>query len=271
MRFDEFEATLAASPARITACVYGAPKTGKTRAVAELAEHGFTLHWFDLENGFETLRQLSTEAKKNIILHRIPDTRGMPMAIETILKVIKGVKMTVCQRHGKADPVGCPLCRKEGGVISQVELAALGPKDIVVIDSASQLTDSCISHVCRGQNDEYKMQRDDWGGVGKLLGTVLSYVQAAQFHCIVIAHELDPESDPAKSGKLVPAIGTKNFALSAGKYFGHVVYVSTKNRKHVASSATTSSTSFTSGSRTNVDLDKAGESYSLFEIFKSFQ
>jgi len=270
MDLTEFESSLADQPARITCCVYGPPKVGKTEAIGKLAAAGFKLHWFDFENGYETLLKLPAEAKKNINLYKVPDTRGMPVAIETALKIVRGNKMTICAQHGKVDPVGCPICRKASARIDTLELAALGPQDIVVFDSGSQLTDSAISHTIRNQPEEYKLQQDDWGNVGKLLSGVFSYIQAGRFHCIVTAHTLDPVSDRDKVGKLVPSIGTRNFALNAGKYFGHVVYLDVKNRKHVASSGTTDSTLFTSGSRTDVDLASMDQNYALVEIFKKF-
>jgi len=271
MNFEEYEKSIADQPARVTCCVYGSPKSGKTLAIGRLAEAGFKLHWFDLENGWETLRQLSPEAKRNITLYKIPDTRGMPLAIETMMKVIRGTKITVCAEHGKSDLVGCPLCRKSGGTIHTLELGALGPADIVVIDSGSQLTESAISHTIKGQADDYKLQQDDWGNVGKLLGNIFSYVQAARFHVIVTAHELDPTGrDDKVQKKLVPSIGTKAFATNSGKYFGHLVYLETKNRKHVAASSTTASMQYSTGSRTNVALESSGAEYSLLDIYRDF-
>ena len=270
MDLAEFESTITEGSARITACVYGPPKVGKTEAIGKLATAGFKLHWFDLENGYETLLKLPASAKKNITLYKIPDTRGMPMAIETMLKVIKGAKITVCRKHGKADPIGCPICRKDNSPIEVVELGILGPHDIVVVDSASQLTDSAISHTIKNAPEDYKMQQDDWGNVGKLLASFFSYVQAGRFHTIVTAHTLDPVAERDKTGKLVPSIGTRNFALNSAKYFGHVVYLDVKNRKHVASSGTTDSTLHTSGSRTDVDLNAMGPDYALVELFKHF-
>lgn len=248
---------------RTNVVVYGGPKSGKGQAVAALSTK-FKLIWLDIENGWEILLKLPAEQQKNVQLIKLPDTKTWPVAIETTMKLVTGGKFEVCHDHGK---VACAVCKKEKpAAFDIVELNAAGPDTIFVIDTGSQLAESALFHCIKGKPDEYKLMQDDWGNVGKLLSSVLSYIQQARFHCIVTAHELEVEMEDGKV-KMVPAIGTKNYASRVAGRFSHVIHLETKNGEHIGHSGSTASGRFLTGSRTDVLIEKQGKNYSLMDIF----
>lgn len=237
--------------------VFGPPKSGKTELCGKLAKYK-KLIWFDLEMGFSTLFKLPPELQDNIELIAIPDNRGNPMAIETMLKVIKGTKVSICEAHGK---VSCPFCAKSNAASpgsapsTEIELNALDDDACVVVDSLTQLTNSAIANITKTQPVDYKLNYDDWAHLGKLMDTFLSYVQSARFNVICISHELGVKMNDG-SEKLVPTAGTTNFSRNSAKYFDDVVYTRVANGKHTFNSATTAVNSVLTGSRAGVDLAK---------------
>ena len=243
--------------------IYGAPKSGKSLLAGKLAEY-YNLLWVDLENGHETLFQLPEEWQERIELINLPDTRSYPIAIETCLKMIKGTKVSICEIHGK---VGCMLCKKDNADTIEVELSALDHNQVVVFDSLTQLTNSCIANITKGKPDDYKLNYDDWGNLGKLLDIFLSHIQQAGYNVIVISHETEAETE-GKKKTLVPVGGTRNFSRNVAKYFDHVIYAERKNKRHVFSSSSCYSTSILTGSRTNTSLEDIPEDGSLLPIFK---
>ena len=244
--------------------LFGPPKSGKTELAGKIAlDPRFNLLVFDLENGSDTLLKLPPETHDRIEVISIPDTRGFPIAIETMLKVIKGGPVDICELHGK---VSCALCKSKLLPTTRVELNSLGLDTIVIVDSITQLTNSAIAHITKAQPDDYKMEFDDWANLGKLMDTFLSYVQQAPFNIICISHETEVKMEDGKE-KLVPTAGTRNFSRNSAKYFDEVVYCEVKNKKHVAASSTTYANNVLTGSRTgNVLESKPGEA-SLVSIF----
>lgn len=245
--------------------LYGAPKTGKTNLAAQLAEH-FRLTYVDLENGHNTLYQLPIEWQKKINLINLPDTRSFPVAAETCLKLVKATTVVeICDLHGK---IGCMLCRKtEKAIFSTFDPTSFTKEDIIIFDSATQLTNSIIAHITRNEKEDYKLDWDDWGRLGGLMDMFYSHIQQAKFHCIVISHEADVKLEEKGKSQLVPVSGTRNFSRNVGKYFDHIVYCQRKNMKHVFTSMTTDHIGVLTGSRTNIDLQNMKEA-SLLDIFQ---
>jgi hypothetical protein len=242
--------------------VFGAPKTGKSLLAGKLAEY-YNLIWVDMENGHETLFQLPDEWQERIELIDIPDTRSYPMAIETCLKMVKG-PVDICEEHGKC---GCMVCKKKELPFIHTNLPALHDLEtVVVFDSLTQLSNSCIANITKGQPDDYKLDYDDWGNLGKLLDIFLSHLQQSNYHVVVISHEIEAVTEGKKS-RLVPVGGTRNFSRNIAKYFDHVVYAEVKNRKHTFASSTTYATTILTGSRTDVAIEDGAEP-SLLQIFK---
>lgn len=247
-----------AIPAKVV--VYGPPKTGKTELVGNLAEH-FNLVWFDLENGFETLLKMPLDWQQRVDVISIPDTRAYPIAVETILKVLKYRPVTVCNTHGKVD---CPICKRTGGEVSTIDLGNIPDDTIVVFDSFTQLANSVMARHTKDKEDDYKYEWDDYRVQGTLMDMILSSIQQAPFKCVVITHETETKQEDG-TVRIVPVAGTTVFSRNTAKYFGHVVYCQVRNKKHAFTSSTTASNNITTGSRTNADVSVSA---SLLSIFK---
>lgn len=241
--------------------VFGPPKCGKTQLVGELANH-FNLLWFDLENGSATLHKLPIEAQERVELIKLPDSRSYPIAIETCLKVIKGTPCIIDEQTGKV-----VTKKQEDRTYVDVNLGTLDHNTVVVFDSITQLTNSAIAHITKNQPDDYKLNYDDWGNLGKLMDIFLSHIQTAKFNVVCISHETEAELEDGKV-KIVPVAGTRNFSRNSAKYFGHVVYAQVSLKKHSFTSSTTALNNIIAGSRTDVATEKM-DTPSLSAIFKS--
>jgi hypothetical protein len=242
--------------------LFGPPKTGKTLLAGKLAEC-FDLIWVDFENGHETLFQLPVSYQERIELINVPDTRSYPMAIETALKIVKQ-PCIICEEHGK---VACMICKREEAPVIHTDFPNLGLDTVVVFDSMTQLTNSAIANITKVMPDDYKLNYDDWGNLGKLLDMFLSHIQQSGYHVIVISHEIEAKTEGKKS-RLVPVAGTRNFSRNCAKYFDHVIYCEVKNKKHTFTSSTTASTNILTGSRMGIAIENAADESSLLQIFK---
>lgn len=246
-----------------SALVYGPPKVGKTQLVSELSEQ-FNLLWFDLENGHATLFKLPQEQQEKIELVCLPDSRSYPIAIETGLKAIRGNRGWIDDETGKW--IADEKHLKADKQYTEVHLNALGRDWVVVFDSLTQLTNSAIANITKNQPDDYKLQFDDWGNLGKLMDVFLSHVQTAKFNVVCISHETEAELEDGKV-KIVPTAGSRSFSRNSAKYFGHVIYCQVANKKHTFVSSTTGTLNIVTGSRTDVATEKMDKP-SLIPIFK---
>lgn len=242
--------------------VYGEPKTGKSEIAGRLSEY-FNLLWFDFENGYVTLTKFPHEWQERINLVSIPDTKVMPIGIETVLKVINGNEVKICEQHGK---VSCPICTVKNLPVTTVCLNSVTDDTIVVFDSLTQLANSAMNHITKNQPELYKPEWTDYRSQGQLMDKFLSQVQQASYNVVCITHETETEMEDGKK-KLVPVAGTTNFSRNTAKYFDHVIRCSIMNRKHAFVSSTTASLQAISGSRTDVVLE-VDEKPSLLRIFK---
>lgn len=242
--------------------VFGDAKTGKTQLVGDLSSH-FNLLWFDLESGVTTLYKLPEEQQARIELIAIPDSATYPIAGETLLKVLAGNPVAICEAHGK---VSCPICKKSGAPSTTVNVSALKSDTILVIDSLTQLASSVMSHITReavSADPNYKLQRDDFGNQGTVLMRILSQIQAANYNVVCITHVIEAELEDGKK-KLVPNCGTRNLSATVAKYFDHVIYTQVANMKHAQGSTTTYMNNVQTGSRTDMNLAKGD---TLLDIF----
>lgn len=243
--------------------VYGGPKVGKTELVGALSS-AFNLLWFDVEHGYATLTKLPLAQQERIEIIALPDTRDFPIAIETLLKVFSGMRVEICDTHGKC---GCLLCKKDAKPVTTVCLNELDNNTIVVVDSLTQVAVSAIAHITKGGGDDYKYTYDDYRKQGTLMDKLLSNMQQARYNLCVITHEVEVELEDGRK-KIVPCAGTANFSRNTAKYFDHVIYAQVQNKKHSFGSSTTFGMSLVTGSRTDVSIEKQAEP-TLLDIFKA--
>lgn len=246
-------------------CLFGPPKVGKTRLIAMLAQY-YNLLVFDLENGSITMSQVPEEYHDRIDIIKIRDSRTYPIGIETMMKVVTGKPVLICVSHSK---VACPICSKTGAETERVCLDEVGLDTIVVIETLTQLTNSGIAHITKGQPDDYKLQLDDWGALKVLIDKFLSQIQVARYNVICVSHEEEVKFEDGRT-KIVPVAGSSNSSRNTAKYFDHVIYCNVVNKKHVVGSATDYSMSVLTGSRTNVKLE-ANKEATLLDVFTNWK
>lgn len=236
---------------RQSVLLFGPPKSGKTLLAGRLAEKK-NIYYVGMENGHATFEQLPMDWQDRIELILLPDNRSFPIAIETCLKIVRGTAFNVCEEHGKID---CALCKKAQAPSLRVAFNELGPDDVVIYDSLTQLTQSAIAHITKTQPDDYKMQTDDWGNLSKLMEIFCSHIQTAKYNVICISHESEVEMEDGKN-KIVATAGSRNFSRNTAKYFGHVIYCEIGIGKHKFTSSTTAKPTVLTGSRTNILMEK---------------
>lgn len=241
--------------------VYGEPKSGKTELAARLSEK-YKILFIDLENGYETLLKMPVSWQQNVEIVSIPDTKVFPIAIETVLKIVTGQPVEVCDEHGK---VGCAICKKDSLPTTRVCLNELTDDWIVIVDSLTQLSNSAMNHLTKGQVDTYKPEWTDYRNQGQLLDKFLSQVQQAKYNIVCVTHVVETELEDGRK-KLVPVCGTTAFSRNTAKYFDHVVYCEVKNKKHNFASSTTYANNVLTGSRTDISLESV-DNPSLLAIF----
>jgi hypothetical protein len=253
----------------IRTVIYGPPKRGKTHLAGTLAAK-FKVLWFDLESGIDTLRtSLPIAHQKNINLISVRDTVSQRVALETVLRFLRGTNRTplkVCVKHGKID---CPICAaKTPYLFDEIDIKSLGLDTVIVIDSLTQLTASAISAIGARINgtskagdtveDELdylkKFGFDEWELLRKIFTEIGCLIQASPCHIVCITHEQEVVMEDGTK-KLVPVMGSSSFAASACKYFGDVIYCDIKNKSYVAQSTANGSSQVTAGSRTGLNLD----------------
>jgi hypothetical protein len=265
MKLTQFE-----DSATTRAIVYGDPFTGKTTLAGMLAKE-FKLKWLDIESGASSLlRNIPKQYHDNIDLIQIPDSKVNPIAAETCLKVIDGGKCIICVQHGK---VNCPLCNKakqEGKdvLFNEICLREMQKDEIFVLDSATQLSNSIMSHITRNQKDDYKPDWDDYAVQGRLLDKMFTQMQAGRYNAVVISHAaLVGTEKSEKILKLVPIGGTTSYSRTFAKFFDEVIYCELLNGKHKFTSKTGASPQVITGSKNNIAIEGMAEP-SLIPFFK---
>jgi len=257
--------------------IYGPPKVGKTVLAMMLANYGYKLWYCDGEDSIKSAwtvdengkRVISDAAIDNIELIRLPDTVFYPIMGETVLKIVKGGVCNVCHLHGK---VSCPICSKTpDAAITTVDVNTFTNKDVLVIDSGTQLSKSFMHHIkkkdIQADKEDMKPERDDYMRQGFLLDRVMSIIQVAPWNCIMISHDAMVEMEDKTKQRIVPVMGTNNFSRECAKYFDDVVYCDKVNNKLRAFSSSTYSNTVISGSRTGKLIEKP-ESRGLVELFE---
>lgn len=246
------------------AIFYGPPKAGKTHLVGQLARK-YKLIWLDIEDGAQTLlTALPRELWPNVTLIRVSDSQREPNAIKTLGKLFtNNAAHTICKAHGV---INCIPCVKEKAAMHPpLNLFTLDNTYVVVTDSLTQLSDSALAHALGPVDtfDKKRIEFDHYDKQGILLKNILTAQQRLPCHSVIISHEEELEQEDG-SKKVAPVGGTRNFSRKVARYFDHVVYCEVKNMQHRASSSSTASAKFQSGSRNAKSLEKDDDIVDLF-------
>lgn len=252
--------TIAAEEQPQSILLFGASKTGKTELAGELANEGYRLIWIDLENGKQTLIHcVKPENFKNIEYVHVPDTMENPMAILTVGKLLQSSgPVRICDRHGV---IACAICKEN---ITTIDLTKLTNKDVVVIDTGTQLSDSALAYVMKEENRKMftafeRADFDAYGHQGRLLNSVFSNFQnRLKCHRILITHESIIDQ-PDGSKLIMPKCGTKNYSREFPRFFDHVLYLYRSNKKHMVASSTEFSPKILTGSRSAIAIEKGAK------------
>lgn len=254
--------------------VYGGPKTGKTELTGTLLKN-YKLWWLNLDDGIKTLFRPDSFAKpylENLEIFSIPDSQRFPVAVSTVLKVLKGGECKICHKHGI---VGCPAaeCKAEG-TYSVIDVNKFDvKKDILVIDHYTQLMDSVNNWIHRdalGKDDwdNIKSNYDDWAKHGAMSDRFGSTIQTARYNTIVLSHEVLSEMEDGTK-KIAPVGGTRNKSSDFARYFDDVVYTEIVGGEYKAQVSAGDKSRTVIGTRSGKKLTpaKKGEQVTLLELF----
>lgn len=243
--------------------ITGISGAGKSTLAAEMAEHGYNLIWLNLENAADGLLKLSSEAQDRVELINIPDSASYPIAAATLLVLFKNGRANICDTHGKD---GCPICAKTpGAAITPVDFSKLTDKDIVVVDSGTQLSYSIMSYVTKDMPVEAKMERDNWGSLRKYTEFFKSQFQGFRGNLIITCQCMEAEMEDGRM-LLVPSFGSAAMSASFASAFDAVIFAEIKNGKHRAFSKSTASPKVLTRSRGDFEIEKE-EKLSLVNLF----
>lgn len=261
---------LSSAPATHRIILFGAPGSGKTWSIGKLATTHHIIY-FSLENGHQTLLNpdcVPVDARKNIDIIQMFDTPETPIAATSLDAFFKDRKGSFCDAHGRNN---CPLCARSKAPTYPLDLEALTPKDVIVIDSLTQWQESISFYLTKDSPDS-KGDFEYYRKLGLYLGRGLSRIQLIN-NCsiIVISHEASTEPITGNE-KIVPAGGTKNFARNNARYFDGAYHLYKENKRHKMASSTSYSIMIDTKDRTNFDAgkfkDPANALLALFNLDK---
>lgn len=249
--------------------IYGDSGCGKTRlaATAALIPEIQRVVYLDLENGHDTILNmgLPDSALEKIQLFKICDTRKDPHVMSTMLKMFSSKDdVVLCEEHGR---INCLACSKEKKPTQIFNLTKMNHNELVILDSGSQLADCGVNALLKGQPEDAILQIQEWGTVNNWLKSILQVVQIGRFTNVVVLTHVLYDEEYSGTGinktlirtKVYPLMGTKNFSTRCGKYFGTIVNLEVKNKRHVGGSSTTYAANVQTKSRLNIKVEAAAE------------
>lgn len=224
-----------------TVAIMGGSGTGKTLLAAGISKSCPVL-FLDMENGMQSITSPNNQDRinlENIRMQPIFDTVDHPYGHKTIRSLLKGEDTAICG-HGMYYGA-CPTCGDDIDNYIGYNLRKLPKDTVVILDSGTQLDISLRTLVYGGDMDagiegDVDTSFHDWKRIGIIWNMFMTEIQTSHlkgYRIIVLFHEDE------KNGKFIPSVGTRDYALQAGKFFGSVLrtYVNSKGEYKVQCTA----------------------------------
>lgn len=199
-------------------CV-GDSGSGKTGALASLANAGYRLVIMDFDNGLDVLLQyVKPECRKNVIFKTFTDT-FKPVGNKLLCQGAKAYVDAITSLQNWKDPDIGPA-------------SSWGADTILVVDSLTFFGDSALRFALQlNQRLNQRPYQSDWGeaiGYQEDLCRLL-YSTDIKCHVIMNAHltstreSLDDKGQPVQSEKLYPSALGNKLPPKIGRYFNTMV------------------------------------------------
>lgn len=199
--------------------IMGDTGSGKTGALASLANDGYKLHILDLDNGLDIL---STTVKKENLEN---------VEFETITEKRKLI-------GGKMLPAsGLPqVFAKSLKTLTDWSNKYTSLQDIIVIDSLTFLSDAALEHVQGGAGHLGKNPEiQEWGMAMQLIEDILQLLFSTDVQCNVIINSHIKYLQDEGTGMIKAQINTLGSKLppKVGRYFNHMIWAGMVGSKRV--------------------------------------
>lgn len=192
--------------------------TGKTGALASLANAGYKLHILDYDNGLDILSsKIKPEFLKNVEYETLTEKK----------KAING--QVLFQGTPKRFAKGLQLLTEWSGKYTSLD-------DVIVIDSLTFMSDAALEHVLAGAGHTGKQPEiQEWGLAMSLIEDVLSILYSADLQCNVIVNSHIKYIQDEGTGIVKAQINTLGSKLppKVGRYFNHLIMAQMQGTKRV--------------------------------------
>ena len=198
--------------------VMGDTGSGKTGALASLANAGYKLHILDYDNGLDIL---STTVKKEFLKN---------VEYETFSEKRKVVNGTVL-------PASAPKAFSRGlALLTEWGNKYTSPSDVIVIDSLTFMSDAALEFVQAGAGHLGKQPEiQEWGMAMSLIEDMLSILYSTDISCNVIINSHIKYIQDEGTGMVKAQINTLGSKLppKVGRYFNHMIWAGMVGSKRV--------------------------------------
>lgn len=204
--------------APIKMLIMGDTGSGKTGALASLANAGYKLHILDYDNGLDILATtVKPEFLKNVEFEHLMEKR----------KVVNGQVLPASAP--RAFSKGLSLLTEWGNKYKSLD-------DIIVIDSLTFMSDAALEHVQAGAGHIGKQPEiQEWGMAMNLIEDVLSILYSSDIACNVIINSHIKYIQDEGTGIVKAQINTLGSKLppKVGRYFNHMLWAGMVGSKRV--------------------------------------
>ena len=188
--------------------VIGDTGTGKTGALASLANAGYKLHILDYDNGLD------------ILSTTVQGDKFQNVEYETLTEKKKAVGgQVLIQGAPKSFAKGLALLTEWGQKYTSKE-------DVIVIDSLTFFSDAAMEHVLAGAGHTGRQPEiQEWGLAMSLMEDVLSILYSDDIKCNVIVNAHIKYIQDEGTGVIKALVNTLGSKLppKVGRYFNHLI------------------------------------------------